>query len=111
MNTFNSPSRTPITAHISSERDVVAASLFLLGYWPENSLVILASDGQGVGPILRVDLPILTENRVEEAVNALLTYLPAETSSGTPTQQIFVLAFTESKAERNTNQSQESQLK
>lgn len=111
MNTFNSPSRTPITARISSERDVVAASLFLLGYWPENSLVILASDGQGVGPILRVDLPILTENRVEEAVNALLTYLPAETSSGTPTQQIFVLAFTESKAERNTNQSQESKLK
>ncbi|WP_421084601.1 DUF4192 family protein [Rothia nasimurium] len=101
MNTFNSHSHSPLTARVSNERDVVAAALFLMGYWPDNSLVLLGSDGQGIGPLLRVDLPILTETPIKEAVSAFLDYLPAESPGGAVNDRVFVLAFTQRNSSRS----------
>lgn len=55
-NYFDSES---LTARVRDEKDLLALTLHLLGYWPQDSLIFLPLDGQGVGPLLRVDLPDL----------------------------------------------------
>lgn len=42
---------------IKNEADALAACAHMLGYWPQNSLVVLLTDGKDLGPLLRVDGP------------------------------------------------------
>lgn len=42
---------------IKNEADALAACAHMLGYWPQNSLVVLLTDGKDLGPLLRVDAP------------------------------------------------------
>ncbi|ORC18864.1 MULTISPECIES: DUF4192 family protein [Rothia] len=81
------------TASLTSELDVIAAAVHMLGYWPQNSMVILTVDGRGVGPVLRVDLADPDDIDLHEYLATFLQAIPQESPMGLPIQRVFVLLF------------------
>ena len=73
---------------LTSPHDLLAAVPFLIGYHPENSLVVIALAGESVGMAMRVDFPLdpdpdqidaLATHLVKDSCDAalLVSYLPS----------------------------------
>lgn len=82
-------------ATLKTERDVIAAAVHLLGYWPQNSLVMLTTDLESAGPLLRVDLADPKHDATDAYIGAFLDALPPISPRGLPLNHLFVLLFSE----------------
>ncbi|WP_237195392.1 DUF4192 family protein [Rothia nasimurium] len=88
----------PTVAYLSSERDVLALALHLLGYWPEKSIMLLALSNGGAGPLLRVDMPEVSDVAPDDFLTYLFDAFPTHTPTGDPITSAFLLLFSEGAA-------------
>ena len=64
---------------LTSPHDLLAAIPFLIGYHPQNSLVLVALKDEAVGMAMRVDYP---DDLPASAYDLLASHLPREGSTG-----------------------------
>ncbi|MDO4820534.1 MAG: DUF4192 family protein [Rothia sp. (in: high G+C Gram-positive bacteria)] len=90
---YPTPHQEPVTVHLSSERDVLALALHLLGYWPEKSIMVLALSSGGVGPLLRVDMPDMSDVAPDDFLTYIFDAFPTHTPEGELITSVFLLLF------------------
>lgn len=96
MNRFSQSVSAPaLTSRIRSERDVIATCVHLLGYWPRNSLVLVVTDGQGVGPLIRVDLADPADVSLEDYLEISFGSIPRRGDDHNGDRRVFVVLFGE----------------
>ncbi|MDO4898976.1 MAG: DUF4192 family protein [Rothia sp. (in: high G+C Gram-positive bacteria)] len=78
---------------VRTEVDVVAVCVHTLGFWPENSLVLLTVGDSGIGPLLRVDLADPRADTINSYLHHFLTQLPFNLPGPEPFTQMFALFF------------------
>lgn len=88
----------PIVTYLSSERDVLALALHLLGYWPEKSIMLLALSDGGIGPLLRVDMPDVSEVAPDDFLTYIFEAFPTHSPTGDPITSVFLLLFADGAA-------------
>ena len=82
-----------INTPVRQEADVVAVCVHTLGFWPRNSLVLLTVGSPGVGPLLRIDLPVAGEEDYGEYFDFFLSQLPQSAADPDPYNRLFAVFF------------------
>lgn len=95
MRRFSSSSASALTSRIRGKRDVIASCVHLLAYWPRNSLVLMTTDGKGLGPLIRVDLADPSEVSVGDYLEIPFGSMPHCGGTKENKRRAFVLLFGE----------------
>lgn len=82
-----------INTPVRQEADVVAVCVHTLGFWPRNSLVLLTVGSPGVGPLLRIDLPVAGGDDYGEYFDFFLSQLPQSATNADPNNRLFAVFF------------------
>lgn len=98
MNTKNHTPSHPAEgsefAPLRSPADITAYTIHALGYWPENSIVVLGISAGGVGPCMRADLIDLEEpEHMQSYISHLMEMMPEFDAAGHRFDTFFTLYF------------------
>ena len=86
----------PLNSPARNATDVLAVTVHNLGYWPENSVVLVSCSARQVGPIVRVgtdDVLDVDGAEAEKALSRYLELLPAQIVPGEPIDRVFCIVF------------------
>lgn len=79
---------------IRTSADLTAYAVHSLGYWPEQSIVLIAASSLGIGPCMRADLVDLeTDKHKRSFLTELIDMMPSCGREGEPFTQVFCLIF------------------
>lgn len=85
---------------LRSPADIAAYTIHALGYWPENSIVVLGISDGGVGPCMRADLIDLEEREhMQSYISHLMEMMPEFDEQGHRFETFFTLYFGETSTE------------
>lgn len=82
-----------INTPVRQEADVVAVCVHTLGFWPRNSLVLMTVGPPGVGPLLRIDLPVAGGEDYGEYFDFFLSQLLQSGADAHPYNRVFAVFF------------------
>ncbi|MBM7050717.1 MULTISPECIES: DUF4192 family protein [unclassified Rothia (in: high G+C Gram-positive bacteria)] len=81
---------------IRTSADLTAYVVHSLGYWPEHSIVFLATTPGGIGPCLRADwVQDITADEKHDFLTEILQMIPTQDRDGETLNSIFCLIFGE----------------
>ena len=80
---MNSQNFNTVKTCIRTCKDMAAIMLHQLGYWPQESFVVVALAGHNIGPCVRIDLPG-PEDNTAAYLHRIFSLLPATIDGAQP---------------------------